>query len=173
MIRLEPLTGDHDRSTFDCGVEVLNNWLRQIALQHQRKGISRSFVAVPNDDQSVAAFRNDGYEDVCTNSILGFYALTSAHVSVDDLPAGMARRYPRRIPVTRLGRLATRVDMQGQGLRRLLLADAVNRAQGAAQIVGSAGIIVDAKSDRASRFYQTFGFRPCEDQPLILYLPMW
>jgi len=173
MIRLEPLTRDHDRRAFDCGVESLNSWLRQTALQHQRKGISRSFVAVPNDDQSVAAFRNDGYEDVCTNSILGFYALTSAHVSVDDLPAGMARRYPRRIPVTRLGRLAARIDMQGQGLGRLLLADAVNRAQGAAQAVGSVGIIVDAKSDRASRFYQAFGFGFCEDQPLILYLPMW
>jgi len=142
-------------------------------LQHQRKGISRSFVAVPNDDQAVAGFRDDGYEDVGANSILGFYALTSAHVSIDDLPAGIAQRYPRRIPVTRLGRLATRLDMQGQGLGRLLLADAVNRAKGAAHSVGSAGIVVDAKNDRASRFYQAFGFRPCEDRPLILYLPMW
>jgi len=83
MIKLEPLTGDHDRNAFDCDVEALDNWLRQTALQHQRKGISRSFVAVPNDDPSVAAFRNDGYEDVGTNSIVGFYALTSAQVSVD------------------------------------------------------------------------------------------
>jgi GNAT superfamily N-acetyltransferase len=173
MIRLEPLTGDHDRRAFDCGVEALNNWLRQTALQHQRTGISRSFVAIPNDDQSVAAFLDDGYEDIGTNSILGFYALTSAHVSIDGLPASEAKRYPRRIPVTRLGRLATRIDMQGQGLGRLLLADAVNRAKGAAHSVGSAGIVVDAKSDRASRFYQTFGFGPCEDQPFILYLPMW
>ncbi|WP_089728438.1 GNAT family N-acetyltransferase [Candidatus Thiosymbion oneisti] len=173
MIRLEPLTGDHDRNAFDCGIEALDKWLRQIALQHQRKGISRSFVAVPNDDQSVAAFRNAGYEGVGADSILGFYAMASAHVSIGDLPAGVVKRYPRRIPVTRLGRLATRIDMQGQGLGRLLLADAVNRAKGAAQAVGSAGIIVDAKRNRASRFYQAFGFRLCEDQPLILYLPMW
>lgn len=173
MIRLEPLTGDHDRRAFDCGVEALDNWLRQTALQHQRKGISRSFVAVPNDDQAVAAFRDDGYLDVGTNSILAFYALTSAHVSIDELPSNAAKRYPRRIPVTRLGRLAIRIDMQGQGLGRVLLVDAVNRAKGAARAVGSAGIIVDAKSDRASRFYQAFGFEPCEDQPLILYLPMW
>jgi len=72
---------------------------------------------------------------------------------ISDLPADVVKRYPRRILVTRLGRLATRVDMQGQELERLLLADAVNRAKGAAQTVGSAGIIIDAKSDRASRFY--------------------
>lgn len=173
MIRLEPLTGDHDRRAFDCGVEALGNWLRQTALQHQRKGVSRTFVAVPNGDQSVTAFRDGGYEDVGANSIFGFYALASAYVSIDDLPAGAAKRYPRSIPVTRLGRLATRLDIQGQGLGRLLLADAVNRARGAAHSVGSAGIVVDAKSDRASQFYRAFGFTPCEDQPLILYMPMW
>jgi len=60
-----------------------------------------------------------------------------AHVLISDLPAGVAKRYPRQIPVTRLGRLAIRVDMQSQGLGRLLLADAINRAQGAAQAVGT------------------------------------
>jgi len=173
MIILEPLTGDHDRSAFDCGVEALDTWLRQTALQHQRKGISRSFVAVPVDDQAVAAFRDDGYEDVGAGSILGFYALASAYVSIEDLPANVARRYPRRIPVTRLGRLATRVDMQNQGLGQLLLVDAVSRAKGAAYSVGSPGIAVDAKRDRNPRFYQAFGFIPCEDQPLTLYLPIW
>ncbi len=173
MIKLEALTGHHDRSAFDCGVEALNVWLRQTALQHQRKGISRSFVAVPSCDQSISAYRAAGYEDVGTTTILGFYALASAHVLIDDLPAGVTKRYPHRIPVTRLGRLATRADMQGQGLGRLLLADAVNRARGAARAVGSAGIVVDAKDDTASRFYQAFGFQPCGDQPLKLYLPMW
>jgi hypothetical protein len=38
------------------------------------------------------------------------------------------------------------------------LADALNRAQTAAQSVGSAGIFVDAKDDMSSRFYQDFGF---------------
>lgn len=73
------------------------------------------------------------------------------------------------MPVTRLGRLAIRTDTQGQGLGRLLLADALNRAQPAAQAVGSAGIFVDAKDDMNSRFYQGFGFQLCQDQPLKLY----
>lgn len=173
MIRLEPLTGHHDRNGFDCGVDVLNVWLKQTALQHQSKGISRTFVAVPHDNRAVDAYRSEGYEGIGPASILGFYALASAFVLIEQLPPEWAKRSPHQIPVTRLGRLAARVDMHGQGLGRLLLADAVNRARSAAQAVGSAGIFVDAKDDVASRFYQSFGFRPCGDPPPKLYLPIW
>ncbi len=173
MIRLELLTGRHDRGGFDCGVEPLNHWLKQIALQYQNRGISRTFVAVPHDERAVEAYHLAGYADIGSASIIGFYALAASFVLIDELPPELARRYPRQIPVTRLGRLATRYDLQGQGLGRLLLADAVERARLAAQAVGSAGIFVDAKNDDAARFYQRFGFRPCGDQPLKLYLPMW
>jgi len=173
MIKLEALVGHHERKAFDCGVVPLDTWLKQTALQHQTKGISRTFVAVPADGQIVDLYRSLGYADVGPASILGFCALASAFVLIEDLPAEIAKRYPRQIPVTRLGRLAIRADMQGQGLGSLLLADAVNRAKSAFQAVGSAGLFVDAKDQTSSRFYQSFGFRLCEDQPLKLYLPMW
>jgi predicted GNAT family N-acyltransferase len=92
---------------------------------------------------------------------------------MDDLPMALAKRYPRQIPVTRLGRLAIRADMQGQGLGQLLLADAINRAKSAAEAVGSAGLFVDAKDEASSSFYQHFGFIVCNNQPLKLYLPIW
>jgi GNAT superfamily N-acetyltransferase len=107
------------------------------------------------------------------HSILGFYALASAFVLTGDLPSGQAKRYPRQIPVTRLGRLAARADLQGQGLGQLLLADAVNRARMAAQAVGSAGLFVDAKTEAAARFYARYGFTPAADQQLKLFLPLW
>jgi ribosomal protein S18 acetylase RimI-like enzyme len=172
MIRLEPLTGRHDRNGFDCGVEVLNLWLQQTALQHQGKGISRTFVAVPADAEAARSWAQRGYH-AQANSILGFHALTSAVVSTDDLPAKQAKRYPRQIPVTRLGRLATRADLHGQGLGRLLLADAVNRARAAAHEVGSAGLFVDAKDESAARFYRHYGFIAATDSPLKLFLPLW
>jgi ribosomal protein S18 acetylase RimI-like enzyme len=173
MIRLEPLTGRHDRNGFDCGVEALNVWLRQTALQHQARGISRTFVAVPADDRQAESWRQEAGVPITPATILGFYALASAFVLLDELPSDLARRCPRQIPVTRLGRLAVRAEMQHRGLGRLLLADAVNRARGAAQAVGSAGVVVDAQNDAAARFYQGFGFRPCEDLPLKLFLRLW
>jgi len=172
MIRLEPLTGHHDRNRFDCGVEVLNVWLKQTAIQHQRKGISRTFVAVPADEAAVQLWAQTAYT-VEASDILGFYALTSAFVLTDDLPAKQAKRYPRQIAVTRLGRLATRAHMQGQGLGQLLLADAVNRARTAAPALGSAGLFVDAKSEAVARFYERYGFTPSADQPLKLFLSLW
>jgi ribosomal protein S18 acetylase RimI-like enzyme len=159
MIKLEPLTGHHERKGGDCGVEALNSWLKQTALQHQTKGISRTFVAIPANQQEVADFRSLGY-DLNAISILGFYALASAVVLMDDLPRELAKRYPCHVPVTRLGRLAIRADMQGQGLGQLLLADAINRAKSAAEAVGSAGLFVDAKDEASSSFYQRFGFIP-------------
>ena len=162
MIELEPLTGHHDRSAFSCGVEALDTWLKRTALQHQGKGILRTFVAVP-----VAG------DDASAREIFGFYALASTFVLTDDLPSTLARRYPRQIPATRLGRLAVRHDLQGQGLGRLLLADAVHRARGAAQAVGSAGLFVDAKDAAAASFYAGYGFVACFETPLKLYLPFW
>ncbi len=173
MIRLEPLTGHHDRSGFDCGVEALDDWFRKIAQQHQQKGISRTFVAVPTDASAIGEFQALGYASFRDGSVLGFYSLASAFVQVSEIPAELARRLPRQIPVTRLGRLAVHAELQGQGLGRLLLADALNRALGVAQDVGSAGMVVDAKDEAAAGFYRTFGFRPCSLEPLKLFLPFW
>lgn len=173
MIKLEPLTGRHKRSAFDCGAAALNAWLKQTALQHQDKGISRTFVAVPTDQNAVQACAQSGYQDVNEASIFGYYALASAFVTFEQLPEAVAKRYPRQIPVTRLGRLAVRTDMQAQGLGELLLLDAIARARNAAQQVGSAGLFVDAKDDKAARFYQKYGFQPSGDQSLTLYLALW
>jgi ribosomal protein S18 acetylase RimI-like enzyme len=172
-MKVQALTGDHDRSGFDCGVEALNLWLRQTALQHQAKGVSRTFVAVPSDTAAVKDYQAAGYGDIRETSILGFFALASAFVLAEDLTPELAKRYPRQIPVTRLGRLAVRSDLQGQGLGRILLADAVTRSRNAALSVGSAGIFVDAKNDAAARFYTGYGFKACREQAHKLYLPMW
>jgi GNAT superfamily N-acetyltransferase len=172
-MKVQALTGSHDRSGFDCGVEALDIWLRQTAMQHQAKGISRTFVAVPGDAGSVEDYHSAGYGDIGTTSILGYFALASAFVLADDLAPDLAKRYPRQIPVTRLGRLAVRLDLHGQGLGSLLLADAVTRSRSAALSVGSAGIFVDAKNEVAARFYAKYGFTACREQTLKLYLPMW
>lgn len=172
MIKLEPLTGHHDRSGFDCGVEALNLWLQRTALQHQGKGISRTFAALPADDAAVQRFQASGHGALTRNTILGFHALASAFVLLDDLPVALAKKYPRQIPVTRLGRLAVQNGIQDQGLGKILLADAIARARVAAEAVGSAGIVVDAKNEDAARFYTRYGFMPCGNS-LKLFLPMW
>lgn len=72
------LTGNHNRQVFDCGQTGLNNWLQQVARQHQDKGLSKTFVAIQDDDPTC---------------ICGFYALTLAEVERRFLPDVYQKNY--------------------------------------------------------------------------------
>ena len=44
-MQIVSLTGSHNRQAFDSGREELDDWLQRVALQHQDKGLSKTFVA--------------------------------------------------------------------------------------------------------------------------------
>lgn len=157
MLSIQPLTGRHDRNAFESASEPLDAWLRQTAQQHQRRGISKTFVAVADD---------------ATSRILGYYALTACEALTGDLPPDLARKLPRKIPGIRLGRLAVDRAAQGQGLGELLLVDAIERARRVVEHLGVHALFVDAKDARAAAFYRKYGFRPLPTDPLRLVLPL-
>ena len=150
------LTGSHDRQGFNCGRQELNDWLRQIARQHQDKGLSRTFVAT----------LEDAPECIC-----GFYALTLAKLESSNLPEAMRKKMPRRIPGVRLGRLAVDKRFQGKGLGDLLLVDALTRARRIYQEAGGIGLFVDAIDEHAAGYYKRFGFVSTPDNPMLLFFP--
>ena len=47
------LSAEHDRSQFDCGESVLNEYLKSYAGQHARKDQSRTYVATDDDHNRV------------------------------------------------------------------------------------------------------------------------
>lgn len=157
MLSIRPLAGRHDRRAFESGSEPLDAWLREIAQQHQRRGLSKVFVATSDD---------------APTRILGFYALTACEVVSSDLPEEMAKRLPRRIPGLRLGRLAVDRSVQGEGLGELLLMNAIDRSKSVLEHAGVFALFVDAKDDGAAGFYRKYGFRPLPAQPLTLVLPL-
>ncbi len=71
-----------------------------------------------------------------------------------------------------MGRLAVDLSMQGQGLGRYLLVDAMKRVQAAAASVGVYALLVDAKDDAAKNFYKKYGFLELRDEPMTLFLPV-
>ena len=155
MLIIQPLSGRHDRSRFQSGSHELDSWLRQTAQQHQKRGISKTFVAV------------DGSE---LTRILGFYALTACEVLTQDLPEELSKRFPRKVPGIRLGRLAVDQSVQGRRLGELLLMDALERSRLVLEHVGVHALFVDAKDVSAAAFYRKYGFRSLPDQPLQLVL---
>lgn len=156
-MQIQALTGSHDRQGFDCGRSQLNDWLRQVARQHQDKGLSKTFVATLEQEP----------ERIC-----GYYALTLAELESRHLPAVWRKKLPQRIPGVRLGRLAVDIKYQGGGLGELLLVDVLMRARRIYHEAGGIGLFVDAMDDRAANFYRHFGFESTPEQPLLLYLPV-
>lgn len=156
--RVEPL-GDHNRSSFQCEAAPLERYLKEQASQDARKNVAAPFVLLSSKDQ-----------------IAGFYTLSSTILRSDDLSPELLKklklpRYPQ-LPATLLGRLARHSDFRGQGIGELLLNDALKRAYTISRQIGSLAVIVDAKDERAVKFYQSFGFEPFVDATDKLYLRM-
>lgn len=105
-------------------------------------------------------------------TIAGYYTLSSTSLQLGELPEKTARKLPRYplVPATLLGRLAVDRRQQAKGYGRFLLADALYRA--AQSEIASFAVIVDAKDDNASRFYERESFLPFPDQPMKLFRPM-
>lgn len=154
-MRIELLATHHRREGFDCGELALNQFLRQQAGQQQRKGFSKTYVTLADDDVS----------------ILGFVTVSVGQVATAQLPTSLRLpRYP--VPILRVGRLAVDTRYQGQGMGQDLLAFALRLALEFSRQVGLYAVIVDAKHEQASAFYQQLGFLPTLDNPLCLYLPL-
>ena len=155
MLNIQPLSGRHNRNQFQSGSGDLDLWLRQTAQQHQKRGISKTFVAADDSEPT---------------RVLGFYALTACEVLTQELPDELSKRLPRKIPGIRLGRLAVDQAIQGQGLGELLLMDAIRRSRLVLEHVGVHALFVDAKEVAAAAFYRKYGFRSLPDQALQLVL---
>ena len=155
MMQVQALAGDHDRQGFDCGRQELNDWLRQVARQHQDKGLSKTFVAI---------------RDEAPTRICGYFALTLAELENRHLPESWRKKLPQRIPGVRLGRLAVDSQFQGKKLGELLLVDALTRAQRIYAEAGGIGLFVDAKDEQAAAYYRNFGFEASPGNPLLLFL---
>lgn len=141
-MQVEPIAGHHDVTGFDCGVKVLDDWLRAYALENQRRDLSRTFVLV--DD---------------AGAVIGYYALTMGGVGRQDLPPRYGRGLPGYdIGMVLLARLAVAQGHQGEGLGRDLLSEAIKQAAQAGQHAAARFIAVDPVDENARSFYANFGF---------------
>lgn len=153
-----PLAIHHERKAFDCGELALDEYLQKFARQNHVSGGAKTFVAV---------------EASASTTILGYYTLSPASIDYARTPAVVRRGLGRyEVPVYRLGRLAVATSMQGRGLGGGLLLAAGRRCLAVSAEVGGVALLVDAKSDRAATWYESFGAVRLDDAPLSLLLPL-
>lgn len=110
------------------------------------------------------------------DKLAGFYTLTQDNIPSEDLPPELIKQLnlPRyeRIGASLLGRLARDLTYKGKGVGELLLVDALKRSLAMSRQIASAAVVVDAKDEKAHKFYQDFGFIPFPESRKRLFLPM-
>lgn len=75
------------------------------------------------------------------------------------------------IPCALVGRLAIDKHYIGQGLSKILLSHALHLVKQASEIIAISLVIVDAKTDELTTFYEKLGFTRIPDS-LRLFLPV-
>jgi GNAT superfamily N-acetyltransferase len=154
---IERLDRSHERGEFHCGQAQLDQFLHALVGQYEKRKLGRTYVAV-----RPAQKRVDGY-----------YTLASGAITFQHLPAKVAKKLPRHpVPVALLARLAVDQSMQGRGLGKILLMDALKRCLDLSCQLGIHAVEVDAIDQPARAFYEKFGFVPLRDNALHLYLPI-
>ena len=142
-MKVEKLTKAHDRSTFRCGRDELDEWFHTAAMQAQQRNRSARTTVLVDE-----------------GTVVGFYSLATYAVAYRTAPQQLVRGVPRydAVPAVRLARLAIHEDRQGQGLGERLLASAVRDVLAAAAHVGIVLMTVDAVDEAAAAFYARYGF---------------
>lgn len=153
----EPLGNQHDRTHFDCGVPILNDYLAKYAKQDVKRKASAVFVLVVRAEPK---------------RVIGFYTLCATSVALSELPEEVTRKLPRypEVPAILVGRLARDVNHPGVGT--LLLSDAITRCVRVASEIAASLIVVDSKGKAATRFYEKFGFISLPRLPDRMFLSM-
>lgn len=164
-ISIEPFDpSKHDRSSFSCGTPRIDNFLQRTAKKHQRGDFTRVWVALQSGNDSV----------------LGYYALNAHALEADDLPAHLTKHAPSHggIPAVYLSSLGVDHTMQGRGLGRILLADALRRTGLISEEMGVTVVVLDVLEDgdqtaieRRERFYRSMGFLPFPTRAMRMFLP--
>ncbi len=151
------LVPDHNVSQFKCGIRDIDRFLQNHALANAESELSRTFVVTSTND----------------NRVIGYYTLSTGSVhfqSVPEKPELKKIRYP--IPTIHLGKLAVNASDQGKGIGELLLVDAISRAVRLANDAAAYAIDLYSDNDRATSFYERYGFTPLLDQPNHLFQSM-
>lgn len=154
-IMIELLDKNHNRNDFDCGKQLLNNYLKNQAGQDIKRKLSACFVFAEKE----------------TNCIQGYYTLSNNSIPLSSFPEQIKRKLPQTynsIPTTLMGRLAIDKSYQGKGLGKILLIDALKRSYEISKEIGSFAVVVDPIDREAELFYQKYDFIKLPDSEKMI-----
>ncbi len=142
---------------FNSGIQSLDSYLQQYALQDQKRLQSVCFI-----------LENEQAE------IIGYYTLSASAIDTEHLDQHsllmLGAKY-KQLPAILIGRFAIDRVYQNKGMGKLLLMDALKRCTKQAEEMGACAVFVEPIDKRAHHFYLKFGFRSLPQQPK-LFIPI-
>lgn len=144
----------HDASSFSCGRQVFDIWLRSHAARAQLSGTASTYVWVHRE-----------------HGVIGYYALSAHALVKDELPPPAAKGEIALIPASLISKLALDQRFHGEGHGGALLADALSRSLSSrTQSVAIRLIIVEAIDFETAGFYRRHGFSEVRNSRIKLVM---
>lgn len=154
----------HDRDEFNCGEPQITEFLQRTALQHSKKGFSRTYVLTTKSPLKSGKY-----------GIIGFFSISSSQIKNEEFTPEDARKLPRYpIPAILIGQLGVHGDYQGKGIGQATLVEALKMAYRISCTLGAYAVLVDCINDSVTRFYEGFGFQYLDsgNGKVRMFLPM-
>lgn len=142
-LRLCLLDDSHSLDSFNCGREPMNEWLKQTALNNQKRDLSRVHALVCGE-----------------GAVRGFFTLSPHTLAVDDV----AKRdrggiHQGGLHSQLLGRFATDLSVKGNDIGALLMDLAFEKYLELCGLTASKFLCLHAKEDWLVGYYERFGFK--------------
>ena len=99
--------------------------------------------------------------------------MSTLSIELSQLPPKLSRKLPKHpIPAALIGRLAVSNNVQGYGIGKMLLVDAIKRTLSISDQIAIYAMVVDAISNEAKGFYEQYGFASLSNNSSRLFLPL-
>ncbi|MBP8811505.1 MAG: GNAT family N-acetyltransferase [Kofleriaceae bacterium] len=138
-MKVVALSPSHNRRSFSCGNDQLDEYLRTKASQHQRVAANQTYVGVVDD------------------AVVGFVTVSVVTMRREQVGPERRKLPPQPLPVLLLARLGVDKASQSQGRGQTLLKHVFRLARQISAAVGCVGVFVDSKPT-AVGWYQKLGF---------------
>lgn len=143
-LTIKILEKKYDKSNFNCGYSLLDDYLKRQARQDVSRDLSACFVLVDEE-----------------NTVKGYYTISANSVRKEDFSETLQKKWPpsyQDIPTILLGRLAIDNSLKGKGFGQILLIDALKRSLEISENLGTLAVVVDPIDEIAKGFYERYGF---------------
>ena len=151
-------TSVHDRKTFSCGKEDLDNYIKKQASQDMKRGLAAVFIIEGGGDGEIAAY----------------YSFSALSVDAGDLTELAAKGLPKKrpVPCTLLGQFAVHKKYQGNGISTWLVAHVMHEVLAHSKKIASFALVVDAVDGDARAYWGKCGFLSFPNSPNRMFALM-